>query len=306
MRSRLLALLALLLAAPACSAPPPRPAATAAQRLNGEGLRRLERGDEEGAEQLFRDALREAELVDDLLAEAEAWNNLGALAAARGDARGAWASHAAALRLHQARGVRDKGEVRTRTNLGGAMLLAGEAEPARIQFTEAVALARALGDPGAGRMAQVGLAAARLRQNQAPAAREEAAQAAASARAADDQGALGAALSIEGAALEIEGRLDEARARYDEALAIDRQREQPAAVAEGLRSLARVAEKQGDRQGAAALLGRGARALRRLGRLDEAEADLARAITLAGPGPEAEALEAERKAIQGARAAGGR
>ena len=186
------------------------------------------------------------------------------------------------------------------------MLLAGATEPARIQFTEAAALAQSLGEPGAGLMAQVGLAAARLRQGKAPEAREEAARAGQAARAAGEQGALGAALSIEGAALEVEGRLDEARARYDEALALDRKREQPAAVAEGLRSLARIAEKQGDSRGAAALLGRGARALRRLGRLDEAESDLTRAIALAGPGPEAEALEAERKALQEARQAKGR
>ena len=75
-----LASMALVLAA--CAGPKVGPPPSAAARLNAEGLRRLERGDDAGAEEMLRGALREAELIDDLTSQAEAWNNLGALAMA--------------------------------------------------------------------------------------------------------------------------------------------------------------------------------------------------------------------------------
>src|SRR6202044_871833 len=91
------------------SAPPPAP--STAQRLNAEGLVRLDRGEGDEADDAFQSALQEAELVDDLQSQAEAWNNRGALAFARGHCEDAWKMHAAALRIHQLRGVRDEGEL---------------------------------------------------------------------------------------------------------------------------------------------------------------------------------------------------
>lgn len=265
-----------------CGGGSSRPPATAAQKLNAEGLRRLERGDAEGADAMFREAVREAELVDDLTGQSEAWNNLGALATARGEPRAAWAYHASALRLHRASGApRDAGEVRTRMNLASAMLASGRVPEAKEQLAEAIRLADSLGTPRAALMARVGLAAIALRSGDGPGARQQAAAAAAEARLATDDGALAAALSVEGAALELSGDRAAARARLEEALAIDRKREQPAAVADDLRALARLAEASGDRAAAASFLARASRIARRTGQLDVAESELRRAIALA-------------------------
>jgi tetratricopeptide (TPR) repeat protein len=290
-----------------CGSAQARPSPSAVQRLNGEGLRRLERGDGDGAEEMFRDALREGELVDDLQGQAEAWNNLGALASGRGKAEQAWAFHAAALRLHAARKVRDAGEVRTRTNLGGAMLLAGKPGEAKQQFQEATTLAASIGDAPSAYMARVGSAAVALREGDIPLAARLAREVAADARrtgAASDEGALAAALSVEGAALELLHDTAGAKARFDEALTIDRRREQPLAVSADLRSLARLAERQGELGEAASLLGRSARISRRMGQLDEAAGELQHAIKLADQGSatgEAAALRAELEAVEEAR-----
>ncbi|HKQ68678.1 MAG TPA: tetratricopeptide repeat protein, partial [Polyangiaceae bacterium] len=155
----------------ACGGPKAQPPLTPAERLNAEALRRLERGDDLGAEAMMKGALKEAELVDDLVGEAEAWNNLGALAMARGNAREAWASHATALSLHQATGKRALGEVRTRSNLGSALLGVGKVAEAKAQFEEAIRLAERLENPRAGRLARVGLAAALLANGDAAGAR---------------------------------------------------------------------------------------------------------------------------------------
>jgi tetratricopeptide (TPR) repeat protein len=278
-------------------------APTAAQRMNAEGLRRLERGDGEAAEAMFREALREAELVDDLLGQAEAWNNLGALASARGRSDQAWAMHAAALRLHRARNTRDVGEVRTRTNLGAALLGAGKDEDARAQFEAAATLAGELGKPESAYLARVGLASLALKRGDAPLAARLAADVAASARKSNDDGATAAALATEGSALEMAGDLASAKARFDEALTLDRSREQPLAVAMDLRSLALLAERRGDRKEAASLWGRSARISRLLGQLDDAERALSRALTLLGPsgGDEATGLREELDALRAAR-----
>ncbi|MDW8251564.1 MAG: hypothetical protein RMJ98_19895 [Myxococcales bacterium] len=285
-----------------CGAPPSaRPSSSAARRFNGEGLRRLERGDLKGAEEMFHDALREAELVDDLSGQAEAWNNLGALAAARGAPRDAWAYHATALRFYQLRSVPDLGQIRAHANLGSAMLLVGSVDEAEVQFRAASALAEQLGRPDAGAMARVGLAAAKLRRGQAEQAASLANREVQDARRRGDDGVRAAALSIEGAALELLGRLPEAQIRYEEALVLDRRREHPGAVRDDLRALARLSERQGDRVGAATYLTRAARVSRRMEDLDSSEEELSRAIRLLGESEEARRLGVELEAIRESR-----
>lgn len=283
------------------SGPPP----TAAQRLNGEGLRLLERGERPSAEGAFREALAEAELVDDLAGQAEAWNNLGAAATARGDAREAWACHATALRLHRARGVRDLGEVRTRTNLGGAMLTLGDAAGAERELITAAALARSLSNPSAARLAEVGVASCMLTRGASTEAARKARAIAEEARRDADAGSEAAALSIEGAALESTGDLAGARERLTAALEIDRKREQPLTVLGDLLALARIASRSGDDAAASSLHARASRIARRLGQLDLAERELTAAIAAAQKNAptEAGALRLELEAIRKGRGA---
>lgn len=296
-RPALFLVLSLLLG---CGASPsPRPPASAAQRYNGEGLRRLERGDLKGADELIHDALREAELVDDLQGQAEAWNNLGALASARGDAREAWACHANALRLYKLRGAREPGLIRTHTNLGGAMLLLGSTSEAEQQFRAAAELAEQLNEAPAAAMARIGLAAAELRRGNAQAAAGLAHKEAEEARARKDESAQAAALSIEGASLELLDQHAEARGRHEEALSLDRKREQPRAVRDDLRALARLSERQQDRAAAASYLARAARISRRMDELNAARNELKKAIELLGnQGEEARMLQGELDALQ--------
>jgi tetratricopeptide (TPR) repeat protein len=298
--TRLLALpLSTLALLAACgSAPASRPAPAPAARYNGEGLRRLERGDLRGAEELFRDALREAELLDDLQGQAEAWNNLGALSASRGALPDARAQHAVALRLYLARGSEDPGLLRTRTNLGSALLALDAVNDAESQFNEAIALASRLGQPDAASLARVGLATIALRRSQPQRALELARNEVALARRANLPSSHAAALTIEAAALELLGQLEEARLRLEEALSLDRKREHPPAVREDLRALARLRERQGARSEAASYLARAARVSRRMEDLDAARSELRRAIELLGDGPEASQLRAELEVLE--------
>lgn len=276
--------------------------ATAAQRLNGEGLRRLERGDIEGAEALFHDALREGELVDDLQAQAEAWNNLGSLAMAQGNTEAAIAAHSLSLRLHAAKKSRDAGEIRARSNLGSALLLARRPDEARAQFQAAIELATQLGEPQPALMARVGLAAVAVQRDTPQEAARLASEATGAARKQKDDASLAAALSVEGAALELAGDLTGASAKLEEALNIDRAREQPLNVEADLLALARLAERRGDRPAASSLLARASRVARRLGRFEQATDALTRAIALSPGGAEANALRNERSALEKARA----
>jgi tetratricopeptide (TPR) repeat protein len=118
-------------------------------------VRRLERGDAKGAEETFRDALEEAALVDDLQGQAEAWNNLGALAMARGRPDEALSCHRTALHFHRARGTPDLGEIRSRANAGAALLALGRVAEAEIDLAAALAVEGAaldaLGDASAAR-----------------------------------------------------------------------------------------------------------------------------------------------------------
>ena len=262
----------------ACGGPKLGPPPTTVERLNAEAVRRLDRGDDRGAEEMIRAALREAELVDDLVGQAEAWNNLGALEMARGKFREAWSAHATALALHQATKVRGIGEVRTRSNLGSALLAAGKVVEARAQFEEAVTLGDKIGEGKAARLAKVGLASVALRDG-------DATRALALARDALDasgDATEGGAFAVQGAADEALGDLPLARAAYDHALDIDRRHGVPRAVAEDLRGLARVAERSGNAGEATALLTRSSRIARRLGERNMAVRDLERAIELSG------------------------
>lgn len=254
---------------------------SSAERLNGEGVRRLERGDAKGAEETFRDALEEAALVDDLQGQAEAWNNLGALAMARGRAEEALGYHRTALHLHRARGARDLGEVRSRANAGSALLALGRVAEAEIELAAAVALAAQLGQADSALLSQVGLASVALHKREPARAATLAKAAAARARSAADFGALAGALAVEGAALDALGDSAAARARFEEALELDRRREAPFAVASDLRALSRIAERTGDLAAASSYLARSARIARWMGDYDRAERELRRALKLA-------------------------
>jgi len=280
----------------ACGGPKVGPPPTTAERLNAEAVRRLDRGDDLGAEEMIRAALREAELVDDLVAQAEAWNNLGALEMARGKYREAWSAHATALSLHQATKVRGVGEVRTRSNLGSALLAAGKVVEAKAQFEEAVGLGDKIGEPKAARVAQVGLASVALRDGDA----SRALSLSRLALDASGDAAEGGAFAVQGAADEALGDLPAARAAYEHAIDIDRRRAVPRAVAEDLRGLARVAERSGNPTEATALLTRSSRISRRLGELNIAVRDLERAIELSGTAANDRkaALEEELRALR--------
>ena len=254
---------------------------SSAERLNGEGVRRLERGDAKGAEETFRDALEEAVLVDDLQGQAEAWNNLGALAMARGRPDEALSCHRTALHLHRARGERDLGEIRSRANAGAALLALGRVAEAEIELEAAVALASTLGRGDSALLAEVGLASVALFKKQPSRAAVVARAAASRARSASDFGALAAALAAEGAALDALGDAPLARARFEEALEIDRKREAPFAVASDLRALSRLSERSGDLAAASSYLARSARIARWMGDYARAERELRRALSLA-------------------------
>lgn len=303
MTTRATLVLAAALAVTGCGSPPaPRPAPTAASRFNAEGLRRLERGDLAGAEGMLRDALREAELVDDLPGQAEAYSNLGALAAQRGDRDGALVMHTSALRAHLAAGAGTAGEARARTNLGGALMALGRRDDARAEFTRAIAVSDALGDARVGLTARVGLATLTLTTSVDEAERL-ARDAAGLARKLGDDAALASALVAEGVAREARGDRDGGRARYAEALELDKRREDPGAVADDLGRLSQVEESLGKRGEAASLSARRSRVLRRMGRLGDARAAMERATTLA-TGAEAAAYSVEADALREAERGG--
>jgi tetratricopeptide (TPR) repeat protein len=286
--------LALFIATAGCgSKPPPDP--SSAERLNDEGLRALDRGETDAADDLFRRALGEAELVDDLRSQAEAWNNRGLVAFGHGDCEGAWRDHAAALRLHELRGVRDAGEVRTRENLGTALLACGRRDEARVQLTLALTLAGSLKDAGEAMRARLGLASLALAEGRADDAVAQARVVTDARKEVRDEGTLAAALALEGAALEAKGDLAGARAKLEDAVAVDRKREVPGSVAADLKALANVAERAGEAARASAYLLRAARIDRRMGALEDAARELARARDLAAKGSadEAEAIAAE-------------
>jgi tetratricopeptide (TPR) repeat protein len=279
----------------ACGGPKLGPPPTAAERLNAEAVRRLDRGDDAGAEEMIRAALREAEMVDDLVAQAEAWNNLGALAMARGKYREAWSAHATALSLHQSTRVRGIGEVRTRANLGSALLASGKVAEAKSQFEEAVSLGEKIGEVKAARLAKVGLASVALRDGDASRAL------ALSHAVLDGSGDAteGGAFAVQGAAEEALHDLPAARGAYERALDIDRRHAVPRAVAEDLRGLARVAEQSGNAAEATALLTRSSRIARRLGQRGVAVRDLERALELSGAATDGKAaLEEELRGLR--------
>lgn len=290
----------LCLALVSCSGPPPSPPMSAVQRLNAEAVRRIDRGDINAAELTLRDALREAELVDDLAGQAETWNNLGALATARSRNDEAFACYTIALRLHRSRGAHDASEVRARTNLGSVLLAQGRPREAREQFEAAYNLATDLKQPSIGFLARVGLAAVTLREGNYADAIAKASSLANEARQARDDEATAAALQLEGNARLAQGDHVTARERLEQALSLDRKREAPGSVVSDLRSLARAAETSGDRAQASSYFARASRSARRLGDLAGAESDLRRAIehARAASSPDVSALELELDALK--------
>jgi tetratricopeptide (TPR) repeat protein len=281
--------------------PPPGPVT----QMNVEGVRRLEKGDPHGAEEMFEHALASAELTDDIAGEAEAWNNLGALARERGAPAEALGLHRRALALHRLAGSWD-GEARTRNNLGAALLALGRVKEARAEFDAAAALYAAHDDRAGTARARVGVAAVLLREGKdLRGALAAAREAKAAAGDGDDKATLAAALANEAGALVLLGDLSGARGAGEAALGLDKAREAPAATAGDLRLLGQVHEKQKDAPGAAGLYARAARVERRLGDLDGCERDLGRAIALAREArlaDEAGECQAELDALRAERA----
>ena len=275
----------------ACSAGPAAgPVLSPVEKLNAEGLRRFERGESEGAQELYRSALREAEAVDDRPGQAESWNNLGALAFARGELEDAFMMHLAALRLYERCAPRLPGEVRARSNLGMVLLSMGSSGPARAQFDAAAKLADHLAQGHLGLLARAGLAAVDAKEGNAAVARDAAARVVGQARAAGEKDAQAAALVVLGEALHALGDQPQALARLEEALAIDRERRVPFSIAEDLRALARVTAAIGRAADAADYLLRCARISRALGQLELAEQELVRAAQWVSQGKDADRL----------------
>jgi tetratricopeptide (TPR) repeat protein len=249
-------------------------------RLNAEGLRRLERGDLLGSDELFRAALREAELVDDLPSQAESQANLAASAAARGDSASARQHSDAADALYQSLGVPSAGRVRAWTSRGSLLLAASDIAGARGSFELALRDAEALSEPELGELARIGLAAIALREGRSDEALSAARASVERSRSVRDGAALGAALRVEAAVWEARGALGAAQDRLEEALAVDRERADPIGVREQLGALADVAARRGAPGAAAGYWVRRARVSRGLQLFDEADAELARAEAL--------------------------
>lgn len=254
------------------------------ERFNADGVLRLELGDLGAAQSLFEAALADAEPVDDLAGQVEAWSNLGAVARARGDLAGALTCYTSALRVHRALGSRDAAEARARLNLGIVLAALHRTDEARAQISASLAIAQTTGDKSIERSARVGLASIDLAQGKHEAARATTALVAKQAKAAGDRAALSAALPIEAAALDRLGRLDEARERLLFALAIDRNRRDAVMVRDDLLALASIAERTKAPCDAVSLLGRAALVSRRLGRQASADAEIAHALSLASDG----------------------
>jgi tetratricopeptide (TPR) repeat protein len=295
---------AALLVGVACGSAEPPLVETPAQTRNVEGVRRLDRGDLAMAEDAFQGALREAELIDDLGRQGEAWSNLGTVAMARGDWNGASFCFARALAIYAQSPARGRSEVSARANHGSVLLELGRAGEAKAQFEQASRLAAQVGDARGGLLAEIGLATVKLRTGDIAAARQLAGAARARAEPMGDLSIVGAALGVEGGALEAQGDLARAAEVYERALAMDREAGNPVSVLSDLRGLGRVATRRGDRGRAALLTARAARVEKSLGRFDEAEADLGKAVALAqGTLGEEDlaALVREREALQRAR-----
>jgi tetratricopeptide (TPR) repeat protein len=184
------------------------------------------------------------------------------------------------------------------------LLEVGRVGEATAQFDEGLRLSTAIGDVRGGLLSQVGLASVKLRSGDPRAAEQLAASARSRAEAAGEKAIVSAALGVEAGASEAQGDLARAAADYERALAIDRDAGNPISVLSDLRGLARVAVRRGDRGRAALLVARAARIERNLGRLDDAEADLGKAVAFAhGTLREDEqaSLVSERDALRKAR-----
>jgi tetratricopeptide (TPR) repeat protein len=288
----------------ACGSAEPPLVETPAQTRNVEGVRRLDRGELDMAEDAFQAALREAELVDDLGRQGETWSNLGTVAMARGDFLGASSCFTRALAIYAQSPARGRSEVSARANAGSALLELGRIGEAKGQFYQAARLAVQVGDARGGLLAQIGLATVTLRSGDASAAQKLAADAKARAEALGDRAIVGAALGVQAGGLEAGGDLVRAVEVYEQALATDREAGNPVSVLADLRGLGRVATRRGERGKAALLLARAARVEKSLGRFEEADADLGKAVSLARGALADEdlaALEREREALQKAR-----
>jgi tetratricopeptide (TPR) repeat protein len=263
---------------------------TPVERLNIEGVERLERGEGEEAQELFRGALAEAELVDDLTGEAEALGNLAGLARDRGQLSEAIASYGRALSCYEDLGTRVPAEVRTRTSFAIALLDAGDIARAERELTSAVSLAASLEKPDLALSARATLASVALRRKDPQRAMLLAREVEIAAEKKGDASALGAALFVDALAREAEGDRNGAHDRAEAALATDRGRRAPLAVADDLELLARLSLPT-DKARAAAYWARSALVYERLGRPDAALAALESALEAAKGSARAAAIQ---------------
>jgi tetratricopeptide (TPR) repeat protein len=287
-----------------CSGPPQVPPMTGAQRYNAEGLRQLERGELASADLMFHDALKEAELIDDLQGQAEAWNNLGALAMAHGDASQAYAHHWRALQLYATRGTRDVGEIRTRTNLGVALLAQKQFPRAKEQFEEAIHLAGVLKQQDRSLLAASGLTLLHLQEGLIDQALQEAQSLISRAEKAHDQEVLASGWATLAAIYQAKKDIPQAEKAIQKALVLDREREAPVAVANDLLALASLYQQNKEWEQAAMTLARCSRVERRLGLFAQAEQHLRTAINQGKghlPVATQQLLESELDAVMQAR-----
>ncbi|MCB9882132.1 MAG: tetratricopeptide repeat protein [Planctomycetes bacterium] len=253
------------------SSAPEEPDNTPSQILNHHGLERLAVGDLESAQRDFEEALEYAERLDDLISQAEAWNNLAHLERIRSadlgtskDATNGLAMHERALALHR-EAENAVGEVRTLQNLGTWHLVGGDVDAARVAFEQALAIAQRIEDEPLADASRIGLAAVLVSTGKAQSALDLLDDVIERARDDGDRDRLAAALANRGAALMDLEQFPRARNVYEQCLALNRDREAPRQIAQDLEALRTIAEKVGDGPGVLRYALREARVRMRLG-----------------------------------------
>jgi tetratricopeptide (TPR) repeat protein len=215
-------------------------------RLNAQGVELQARGDLDGAEGRFAQALALGRAIDDLSGQARALYDLALIHQVRGSADRALEEVRLSRGLFGEAEDREGG-TRALAAEGAILLAAGKLDDARAAYDRALAEAK-----GASRVLRAevltGFSALHLARNDAGRAAEAAREAASLA----GEGPVRAdALSNLAQAQSRSGDLAGARATLLEVLELDRAADRRGRIADTLRLLAAVAGKQGDRAAAA-------------------------------------------------------